>query len=151
MVSAVTIAEDVEESATIVGKVASGIDDVLPWLMLAGGFIPGIDTVLSAIQIANPIIKRVATAAPIIAQTIADGMPVAQAIDAASPSVLADLKQLFALKTGVPVESVTDEQAYRFAGPVIMGRQWTDEEMQRSWDKADGAVRDSAGGKADAW
>ena len=136
--SVVNIAEDIETGATVIGKVAGGIETVLPWLMLAGGFIPGLDSVISAIEIASPIIKRVATAAPLVVQALADGMPIAQAIDNSGPTVIDDIRQLFAWKNNTDVNSVSDEQTYQFAGPIILGRQWTDAEMQRGWDKATG-------------
>ncbi len=151
MISAQTIAEDVAKGVSVVGTVANGIDDVLPWLMLAGGFIPGVDTVLSALQIAAPIIKKIAAVAPIAARAINAGIPVAVAIDTASPSIIADLKQMLAVFTGTSADAISNAEAYVFAGPVLMGRPWTDAEMQTFWDKADGTVRDGAGNRTGGW
>lgn len=155
--SAQTIAADIAKGVTVVGAVANDIDDVLPWLMLAAGFIPGADTVLAALQIASPIIRKIAAAAPLAADAINAGIPVAVAIDKASPSILADLKDMLAIfmthKSGMTISAadITDAQAYAYAGPVIMGRQWTDAEMQTFWDKADGTVRDAVGSNVDGF
>ncbi len=151
MISAETIAQDVAKGASVVGTVANGIDDVLPWLMLAGGFIPGLDSVLSILQIASPIIKKIAAAAPIAVNAINAGLPIAKAIDGASPTIVSDLKSMLAIFRGSSASDVSDAEAYTFAGPVLMGREWTDAELRSFWDKADGTIRDSAGNKTDSW
>lgn len=159
--SAETIAADLTKDITVVGAVANGIDKVMPWLMLAGGFIPGADSVLAVLQIAGPIIKRIAAVAPIAVDAINAGAPVVAAIDKAGPSILTDLKDMLAIITNagsgnatgtvVTGADISDAQAYAFAGPMLLGRQWTDEEMQRSWDRADGTARDGLGNRTDGW
>lgn len=139
-----TIAHDAAIGITVVGKVASGIDHVLPWLMLAGGLVPGADTVLAALQIARPVLERIAAVAPVAVAAINDGEPIIAAIDRAGPQVLADLKDMLAIVTSAKIgvritrDDVSDADAYAFAGPLMLGRVWTDAETQGWWDRASG-------------
>lgn len=145
--NAVTIAKGLETGISIVGSTAGIANKVLPWVNLVAGFFPGAASVIAALQIAAPIIEKIAVVAPIAVKAIEAGTPIFNAIDGASPDLLSHIKQLYAVfanadpsrpETGMTAADVSDQEATAFAGPVLMGRAWTDEEQQRWWDRQDG-------------
>lgn len=147
--SAVTIAQSIEKDVAIVGEVSSVAVKIEPWINLVGGLFPGVTSVLAAIQIAAPIIQKIAVSAPIATQAIEAGMPVFEAIDKASPELLAHIKALYAIftnadptrpETNMTADDVSDVEALAFAGPVLLGRAWTQPELERWWDVAKGTV-----------
>lgn len=143
--SAVGIAGTVSGIASTVGSVAGIAGNVLPWINLVAGFFPGAASVLSAIQIATPIIERIAKAAPIAVNSIEAGKPIFQAIDQASPALLPHIKELYAVfanadptrpETAMTAADVSDKEALAFAGPVLFGRPWTRAEEERWFEQA---------------
>lgn len=143
--SATQIANAVATGAGIVGNVAGVAGNVLPYINLVAGFFPGAASVISAIQIAQPIIAKIAAVAPVAVKAIEAGGPIFEAIDKASPALLPHIKDLYAVfanadptrpETAMVGSKVSDEQALAFAGPVLLGRPWTSEETQRWFDKA---------------
>lgn len=147
--SAVAIAAQLAHGTSIIGSIAGGADAALPWVKLVGGFFPGMVPIITGLQIAAPIIQKVAAAAPIATRAIEAGEPLAAALDKAGPEMLVHLKELYAIFSNadpqrpqerMTASEVSDEEALRFAGPVLLGRNWTAEEESRWFDIAKGDV-----------
>lgn len=137
------VANGIEVLATI-GRIEK---NVMPYATFIAGFFPGAASVLSAIAIAQPYIDKLVTAAPAVEAAVVAGAPILQAIHDSGPSVLQHVKQVFAIfanadparpETGLTADDVSDADAVTFAGPLLLGRPWTDAETQRYWDKATG-------------
>lgn len=86
-----------------------------------------------------PIVERVAAGVPLVEKLIADGHDALDAVEKATPDFLPNLKKLAALAIyGNTDATATTAQAMEYAGPVLLGRPWTQEETQRWFDKAQG-------------
>jgi hypothetical protein len=150
--SATTIAKQISGGIGVVGSIAGTAQSVLPWVNLVAGFFPGAASVISALQIAAPIIQKISEIAPVAVQAIEAGQPIFDAIEKAGPDLLPHIKALYATfanadptrpETEMTADDVSDREALAFAGPVLFGREWTQEETQRWWDKATGDVSNS--------
>lgn len=129
----------------LVGQVAQFGTQALPVARFVAGFFPGMAPVLQAIEIAAPIIAKVAAAAPQVASAIDKGRPIIAAIEQAAPNMLPNLKAIYAIavnhdparpETNMTAEDVSDAEAISFGGPVLLGHRWTDAEMQAWWARA---------------
>lgn len=134
----------------LIGRLAAAGEKALPVIdaIAAWAPIPYIGAIVHALDVAAPYVTKVAQAAPIIEAAIANGVPIAEAIQQHGPALFDNFKQLFAIasnndpanagKSNISAADVTDEQTFHFAGNTILGRRWTDEETQRWWDRAQG-------------
>lgn len=139
--TAVTIARQIEAFAKIAGEVAGAADSIAPYAMIVAGLFPGAASVLAGLQVAEPIIKKIAQIAPAAVQAIETGMPILAAFDK-TPELMPELKNLYSVLSAadptVPTmapSEITDRQAVILAGPLLIGRQWTSDELERWWDK----------------
>lgn len=116
--------------ADIVGKIASialkidrtaeGVDAVIGPL---AGFIPYYSQVMAVMKIADPIIAKIAAAAPIVSGGIEAARPIIEAGQESAPAVLAHVKELIALAFSntpgafvqVTAAQISDMQAMQFA------------------------------------
>lgn len=133
----------------IVGGVASFGVKALPVAEFIASFIPGAAPAVAAVRIAMPYIVKVAAAAPVVKDAIEKGRPIFDAIQDHGPSLLPDLKKIYAIavnhdpakpETVLAASEVSDKQAMAFAGPVLFGRRWTEEEERQWFDRADDGV-----------
>ena len=107
--------------------------------------IPYFAAIVHTLDITAPYVTRIATAAPLIEKAILAGVPIAEAIQQHGPDLIGSLKQVYTIAMNsdptrrdqptISVTEVTDEQVFHFAGPVLLGRRWTDEEYQRWWER----------------
>lgn len=141
----VQVAQRVAAGIAVVAKIAAVEKGVMPYATFIAGFFPGAASVLSAIAIAQPFIDKAIAAAPAVEEAVIAGAPIIGALQANGPEVLDHLKTAFAIfhnsipgSPQIAPADVSDETAVRFAGPVMFGRPWTQEEQQRAWDKATG-------------
>lgn len=127
-ISMTTTAIDV---TSFIGRAASFGDRALPIAEFVAGFIPGLAPAITAIRIAEPIIARIAQAAPLATKAIKDGGPIIAALQGSGPDVVSDLKQLYAIavnadparpETAMTAADVTTEQVASFA-PHVFGLQ----------------------------
>ena len=135
----------------LIGRLAVGGEKALPIIDAIAAWvpIPYVGAIVHALDVAAPYVAKVAVAAPIVEQAIAQGVPIAKAMQAHGPALLGDFKQLFAIASNndpaqkgqpqITAANVSDEQVFHFAGNTILGRKWTDEETQRWWDRAQGS------------
>ncbi len=129
----------------LIGRLAVAGEKALPVIdaIAAWAPIPYVGAIVHALDVAAPYVAKVAIAAPIIEQAIAQGVPIAEAIQQHGPALIYNFKQLFAIaanadpdSAGKPIilaNDVTDDQMFHFAGNTILGRRWTDDEYQRWW------------------
>ena len=147
--SAQDTAKTIHDILGVTGAVATGaqgIERLAPAIELIAGFFPGAASVVAALQLAEPYIEMVSRAAPAVRHAIESGAPVFKAIDD-TPDLMAAIKEVVAaLTNGDPIQKpmgepltaddISDEDAIKFAGPLLMGRKWTADEQQRWWDRA---------------
>ena len=128
----------------VIGKIARFGEYALPAAQLVAGLFPGGGTVVTAIQLALPVIKKISQAAPIIAGAIETGRPIIDAIRENGSELLQAYKQLYAIavnhdperpETNMTADDVDDTDIVEFCGPVLIGRRWTNDEMQAHWDR----------------
>ncbi len=158
MATGTEIAHGVATGIGVLAKIATVEKNVMPYATFIAGFFPGAASILSAIAIAQPWIDKAVAAAPAIEAGIEAGAPIIDAINQAGPQVLTHIKTAIAVLsnadpeipgTAMTAADVTDGDAVAAAGPLIMGRRWTQAETQRFWDKADGTSRDGLGNRTD--
>lgn len=131
-----------------VGRAAAFGEGALPVARFIAGFFPGAAPVVDIVTAALPIIHRIAEAAPTAVNAIEAGRPIFDAISKASPSLLPELKKLYAvavnadpaqpLQTPLAAEDVRDADVVQWASFPLLGRAWTPEEEGRWFDKAAG-------------
>lgn len=142
--TAISVTEAVGNAARLATKIGGA---ALPIVQFVAGFFPGAAPLVQVLSIAAPIIERIAIGAPIAVTAINQGRPIIEAIQTAGPQLLSSLKQLYAIavnndparsETNLTADDVSDAEAAAFAGPVLFGRRWTNEETQRWYDRAQG-------------
>lgn len=137
----------------VIGRLAVLGGDVLPVLRIVADWspipIPFLSPVVSALELAQPWIVKIAAGAPIVEKAIEQGTPIAIALQEHGPAVFESFRQLFAIavnadpkRTG-PALTVADvddaavaefaTQSYRFAGKALFGQRWTDEQYELAW------------------
>lgn len=146
--TATTVVDTAVNVTNLIGGIAKFGTNALPVARFIAGFFPGLGSVLAAIEIAAPIIQKIAIAAPIIADAIDKGRPIIDAIAATGPGMLPNFKALYAIavnhdparpETAMTAADVSDQDAAKFAGVVFTpGR--TNEEQQQEWDRAQGQI-----------
>lgn len=128
----------------LVARAASLGESALPAIQFFAGFFPGLAPAVTAVTVALPYIRKISEAAPQIRAAIEAGRPALDAIQAAGPQVLPYLKEVYAIavnhdperpETNMTGADVSNEEAVTLAGPALLGRVWTDEELQRHWDR----------------
>lgn len=114
----------------------------LPFVRFAAGLFPGGGALVAALEMASPILSRIAAVAPIALDLIGQGRPIYESVVAAGPDMLPNIKKAYAVINGGVggAASVPDETALRFAGPVLLGRAWTPEEEERLFTIAKGDI-----------
>jgi hypothetical protein len=136
----ISVVDKVGAAARLVVSVGK---PALPFIEFAAGFIPGAAPVLKVLEIAEPIVEKIAAGAPIVEAMIKTGKPAIDAFQAAAPDLLAQFKQLYAIavnhdparpETNLAGSDVATIDAIRFAGPILLGRRWTVEEEARWFD-----------------
>ena len=147
MATGTEIAHGVATGISVLARIASVEKNVMPYATFIAGFFPGAASILSAIAIAQPWIDKAVAAAPAIEAGIEAGAPIIDAIQNAGPQVMTNIKTAYATlanadpsieESYASPDEVSDETAAQFAGPVLFGRPWTQEETQRWFDKATG-------------
>jgi hypothetical protein len=142
--TAISVVDRVGAAARLITSIGK---PALPFIEFAAGFIPGAAPVLKVLEVAEPIIEKIAAGAPVVEAMIKTGKPTIDAFQAAAPALLGQFKQLYAIavnhdparpETTMTAADVSDADAFHFAGPILFGRQWTDDETQRWWDRAQG-------------
>lgn len=140
--TAINVTKTVGDAARLASRIGSG---ALPIAEFIAGFFPGAAPVLQVLRVAQPIIERIATGAPVVASLIESGRPVIAAMEQAAPTMLPDLKHLYAIAVNADPDrpeqtmtaaDVSTKQALDFAGPILLGRRWTKEEEQRWFERA---------------
>jgi hypothetical protein len=130
----------------IVGRVASFGQQALPVAQFIAGFFPGMAPVLQTITAAQPILAKIALAAPQVAGAINAGRPIIEAIEQDGPAVLPYLKQLYAIavnhdparpETSMEASDVSDDVATEY-GSIVFTPGRSNAEQQREWDRAQG-------------
>lgn len=130
-----------------VGRAAAFGEGALPVARFIAGFFPGAAPVVDIVTAALPIIHRIAESAPTAVNAIEAGRPIFDAISKASPSLLSELKKLYAVavnadparpETSLAPENVSDAEVVQWASFPLLGRAWTPEEEGRWFDKAAG-------------
>jgi hypothetical protein len=115
----------------LIGRAASFGEGALPVATFIAGFFPGAAPVLQAITIALPIIKKIAIAAPVVAKAIEQGRPIINAIEAAGPGMLPNLKELLAIamnhdpsipETNLTAANISNEDVATFARQSFFAR-----------------------------
>lgn len=145
-VTGTQIADSAVSVTEIVGRVASFGNQALPVAMFLAGFFPGMAPVLQAIQIAAPIIAKIAATAPQVSAAINASRPIIDAVTASAPDVLPHLKAIYAIavnhdparpETNLTAPDVPDDIALAY-GAVVFAPGRTNNEQQREWDRAQG-------------
>ena len=129
---AITITDFIGNVAGVAAQVGSTAGEVSTFLLgvkLVASFIPGLSAVVGVLDVAEPILQKVAEAAPIVHRAIEQGDTV---LAAANTSGLIDsAKQLYALavnadparpETDLKPEEVTATQAVSFIGSGVFER-----------------------------
>lgn len=140
----ISFTDTIGRLAAIGEKSIKVLDIIAPFIP-----IPYVAAIVHALDVAAPYVTRVAQAAPLVEKAIMAGVPIAEAIQQHGPDLFDNLKQVFAIATNAdptrPADAspmsaaeVSNEQAFHFAGKVIFGRPWTDDEYQRGWIRAQG-------------
>lgn len=161
MASGKDIAGGIAKGIEVLAKIGQIEHNVMPYATFIAGFFPGAASVLAAIAIAQPYIDKAVAAAPLLEKAVSDGAPIIDAIQSSGPGVLSSLKHAYAIfanadparpEEGMTAADVSDEEAVKFAGPVMLGRPWTAEEEARFFAKADGSgMRDGLGNQTGSW
>lgn len=116
----------------------------MPVAEFMAGFIPGLRPALQVLQVATPIIAKIAEGAPTAAKLIEKGRPVIEAIQDAGPDMMVEFRKLIALAINadpkreeqhMEAADVSDREVVKFAGPVLLGRAWTLEEEHEHFDR----------------
>jgi len=99
----------------------------IPIIQFIAGFVPGLSPALQVLNIAEPILQKIAAGAPIVQQLIQNGKPSIDDLQMAAPSLLNDLKELYALAVNndtaqvanISTADVTNNQVVEFTGSVF--------------------------------
>jgi hypothetical protein len=133
-------ADFVLTGVNVIESVANVAIQVAPFVQFAAGFIPGAAPVVQIVTAALPYVAKVAQYAPQARALIEKGAPIIEAINKASPDLFDALRNMTALSSGKQTSEVSVADVMRFSGPALLGRRWTDEEVQRWWDRAQGPL-----------
>jgi hypothetical protein len=108
--TAITITDLVSDVATQAAKVGQTVGEVSAFLLgfkLLASAIPGLSTVVTVLEVAEPIIQKIAAAAPIVHRAIEQGDTLVSA--AQEGGLLDSAKQLYALAVNAdPARPETD-------------------------------------------
>lgn len=124
-------------------QVGDGVEAIDRYLGPFASFIPYYSQAMAVMKIAEPIVERIAAAAPAADRAIEAGRPLIEMAQSQLPRILPDVKALLAIAINHdperPEENLTaadigDDEAKAFAGPVLFGRRWTREEENRWFD-----------------
>ena len=132
------IAANIAKGIEIVAKIAAVEEKVMPYAMLIGGLFPGVASALSIIAIAQPWIDKAVAAAPAVEAAVQAGAPIIDAINSAGPQVLDHFKQALAVYRGGSPQEISDNLAIEAFAPMVLGRNWTEEEQNRWFERASG-------------
>lgn len=137
-----TIVETIDDGASFAS-------DALPYIKFAASLFPWGRQILSVVEAVGPIVDRVRATAPVAISLINSGEAIYDALNKSGPSMVADLKEIYAIwsnknpnvaRFNMSASEVTNAQAVEIAGPILLGRRWTQEEEQRWFDKATGDI-----------
>ena len=121
---------DAAKLALTVGNVALPIIEfVLPW-------VPGIGPIAADIEVAMPIIQKIAAYAPQVQTAIQQGVPMIEAVTGIGDELLMPLKDLFAKVTGVTIDSVESAMLEEFLGGTFKQSFFTPQDPR--FDRAQG-------------
>lgn len=136
----IKIADVVAEIASI--GVKAGDSQVASWVARTmARIIPGGGVILSAIELALPIIDQIAKGAPQMSAAIKEGMPVAAAIDQVAPNVMQHIRALAAIainhdperaEAALAPQQVSDSDVRRIGAWALIGRPMTQAE-ENAW------------------
>lgn len=140
--------EGINTVTDIVARVASFGEMALPVAKLVAGILPGGGVVVSAIEVALPLIRKVSAAAPLVKAAVAAGAPIMDAIQNSGPDVLEAVKGIYAIavdhdperdETGAvavkAAQKLSTAEVSAFAYPVLIGRAMTQEEENAWFDR----------------
>lgn len=114
----------------VIGRLAGLGEKALPAARIFFDFVPvpwG-GAVVDALTVALPYLHGVSVAAPAIETLIKDGRPILEALQATAPSLVPDLKAIFAIavnhdpnrpETNLTADDVSDDQIEAFSGSIF--------------------------------
>ena len=121
---------DAAKLALTIGNIALPIIEfVLPW-------IPGVGPLAADIEIALPIIQKVATYAPQVQTAIQQGVPMIEAIGGIGDALLLPLKQLLSQANNVSIDGITLADIETFIGGTFKQSYFTPQDWR--FDRAQG-------------
>lgn len=115
------------------------IDAVAQWVP-----IPYVGAIVHALDIAAPYISKIAQGAPIVAKLIEAGTPAIEALQKASPDLLHNFKELYAVavnhdperpEENMTASDVTNEQVASFTGSIFERSFFTPQDPRFERDK----------------
>lgn len=138
-----TIANTAVSITNLVGHVAAFGEQALPVAQFLAGFFPGMAPVLQAIQVAAPILEKIAAGAPQVSNAINAGRPIIDAVITNGPAVLDPLKELYAIavnhdparpETAMTAQNVSDDTAVAYGG-IVFTPGCSNLDQEREWNR----------------
>lgn len=130
--------------AASVSQSASDVATFLNGVKLVSSLVPGLSSVIAVLDIAQPIIQKIAAGAPMVHAALEAGTPIIDAVELHGADILPHVRQLLALalnadparaETNASASSVDDQETTAF-GALIFTPGHTNAEQQREWDRA---------------
>jgi hypothetical protein len=116
----IAIANIVAKVANVALKIDQGIEGVDRVLGPFAAFIPYYSQAMAVVKIADPIIAKIAAAAPIVGNAIEAGRPVIEAAQAQAPEVIAHVKEVLSIALDRPLGTVGDEALLAGFGAALL-------------------------------
>lgn len=112
-------------------KFTSSADEVVTFLngiKFVARFVPGLSTAAAVLDVAEPILKKIAVGAPLVRKAVEAGRPVIEAIRENRAAILQPVKELVALginsdpqaeSDSVTADNISDSLAENFAASIF--------------------------------
>lgn len=122
---AINITEFVGSAAGLALKIGG---PALPIIEFFAGFVPALAPAIKIINVATPILTKIVAASPVVQNIIKQGKPTIDALQAASPGLIEQLKALYAVtvnndparpEAAKKAEEVTDKELEGFVGSLF--------------------------------